>query len=83
VRWYQVAAFYPFMRGHAHLEAKRREPWLFGEENTARMRAAIRQRWVGCWVLAGWLAGWLIGWGGRGRGRGRVAPEDVTGGAME
>lgn len=46
VRWYQVAAFYPFMRGHAHLEAKRREPWLFGEENTARMRAAIRQRYA-------------------------------------
>lgn len=44
VRWYQLAAFYPFMRGHAHLEAKRREPWLFGEENTVRIRDAIRQR---------------------------------------
>ena len=44
VRWYQLAAFYPFMRGHAHLEAKRREPWLFGEDNTQRMRNAIRQR---------------------------------------
>lgn len=44
VRWYQLAAFYPFMRGHAHLEAKRREPWLFGPENTARIRDAIRQR---------------------------------------
>ena len=44
VRWYQLAAYYPFMRGHAHLEAKRREPWLFGEDNTARIRDAIRQR---------------------------------------
>ncbi|PSC68247.1 putative glucan 1,3-alpha-glucosidase [Micractinium conductrix] len=46
VRWYQVAAFYPFMRGHAHLEAKRREPWLFGEDNTSRIRDAIRQRYA-------------------------------------
>ncbi|KAL4422944.1 hypothetical protein ABPG75_009141 [Micractinium tetrahymenae] len=46
VRWYQLAAFYPFMRGHAHLEAKRREPWLFGEDNTARIREAIRQRYA-------------------------------------
>ena len=31
VRWYQAGAFYPFFRGHAHLDTKRREPWLFGE----------------------------------------------------
>ena len=30
VRWYQVGAFYPFFRGHAHHDTKRREPWLFG-----------------------------------------------------
>lgn len=42
VRWYQVAAFFPFFRGHAHLDTKRREPWLFGDEATARIRAAIR-----------------------------------------
>ena len=45
VRWYQTAAWHPFFRGHAHLETKRREPWLFGEENTARIRAAIRRRY--------------------------------------
>ena len=37
-RWYQAAIFYPFFRAHAHLEAKRREPWLFGEEATNRIR---------------------------------------------
>ena len=30
VRWYQVAAYLPFFRGHAHHDTKRREPWLFG-----------------------------------------------------
>eukprot|EP00663_Eupelagonemidae_sp_cell21sb_P011388 gene11388-biopygen8736 len=35
VRWYQIGVYYPFFRGHAHLETKRREPWLFGEERTA------------------------------------------------
>ena len=44
-RWYQLGAFYPFFRGHAHLEAKRREPWLFGEETTGYIREAIRRRY--------------------------------------
>lgn len=46
VRWYQLGAYYPFFRGHAHLEAHRREPWLFGPESTARIRAAIRSRYT-------------------------------------
>lgn len=37
-RWNQVATFYPFFRGHAHLDTKRREPWLFGE---VRSSAAV------------------------------------------
>ncbi|KFM25547.1 Neutral alpha-glucosidase AB [Auxenochlorella protothecoides] len=45
VRWYQVAAFYPFFRAHAHIETKRREPWLFGEETTGRIRSALQQRY--------------------------------------
>ncbi|GFR40498.1 hypothetical protein Agub_g1066 [Astrephomene gubernaculifera] len=44
-RWYQLGAYYPFFRGHAHLETQRREPWLFGPEATARIRAAIRTRY--------------------------------------
>ena len=46
VRWYQAAAYHPFFRGHAHIDTKRREPWLFGAENTALMRAAIRARYA-------------------------------------
>lgn len=45
-RWYQAGAFYPFFRGHAHLETKRREPWLFGEETTKRIRDAITMRYT-------------------------------------
>ena len=37
-RWYQAAVFYPFLRGHAHLDTKRREPWLFGDDATVRIR---------------------------------------------
>lgn len=45
-RWYQLGAFYPFFRGHAHLETQRREPWLFGEPTTGRIRDAIRTRYA-------------------------------------
>lgn len=44
-RWYQAGAFYPFFRGHAHIESKRREPWLFGEPYTSLLRNAIRMRY--------------------------------------
>lgn len=42
----QLGAWYPFFRGHAHLETARREPWLFGEETTGRIRSAIRSRYA-------------------------------------
>lgn len=45
-RWYQLAAFYPFFRAHAHLDTKRREPWLFGEPYTSYIREAIRVRYA-------------------------------------
>ena len=38
-------AFYPFFRGHAHLDTKRREPWMFGEPYTRTIRTAIRTRY--------------------------------------
>jgi alpha 1,3-glucosidase len=45
VRWYQAAALTPFFRGHAHLETKRREPWLFGEYIANHIREAIQYRY--------------------------------------
>ncbi len=34
------------LQGHAHLETARREPWLFGEPTTSRIRDAIRARYA-------------------------------------
>lgn len=45
-RWYQFGIFYPFFRAHAHLETKRREPWLFGDEVTQRIKFALRTRYA-------------------------------------
>ena len=45
VRWYQAAAFQPFFRSHAHLDSKRREPWLFSEGERSLIRTAIRTRY--------------------------------------
>uniref|UniRef100_A0A671DK19 Glucosidase alpha, neutral C n=1 Tax=Rhinolophus ferrumequinum TaxID=59479 RepID=A0A671DK19_RHIFE len=46
VRWYQAGAYQPFFRGHATMNTKRREPWLFGEEHTRLIREAIRERYA-------------------------------------
>ncbi|XP_061467295.1 neutral alpha-glucosidase C isoform X2 [Rhineura floridana] len=46
VRWYQAGALQPFFRGHANMQTKRREPWLFGEENTQIIRDAIKERYA-------------------------------------
>ncbi len=44
-RWFQAAAYHPFFRGHAHHDAKRREPYVFGEPHTERLRQAIISRY--------------------------------------
>ncbi|XP_078516731.1 neutral alpha-glucosidase AB isoform X1 [Lissotriton helveticus] len=46
VRWYQMGAYQPFFRAHAHLDTTRREPWLFGEENKQLIRSALRERYA-------------------------------------
>ncbi|WKY09445.1 hypothetical protein Q1695_002089 [Nippostrongylus brasiliensis] len=45
-RWYQSAAFQPFFRAHAHIDTKRREPWLFSKETLSAIRLAIRRRYA-------------------------------------
>lgn len=44
-RWYQAGAFYPFFRAHAHIDTRRREPYLLGEPFTGIMSQAIRLRY--------------------------------------
>ncbi|KAI9847935.1 MAG: hypothetical protein M1837_001452 [Sclerophora amabilis] len=44
-RWYQAGAFYPFFRGHAHIDTRRREPYLAGEPYTSIIATAIRLRY--------------------------------------
>ena len=44
-RWYQLGIFYPFFRAHAHIDTKRREPWVHGEETMSRIRSAIQLRY--------------------------------------
>ncbi|EKE42573.1 hypothetical protein ENUP19_0018G0053 [Entamoeba nuttalli] len=46
IRWYQVGTFYPFFRAHAHLETKRREPYLFEGESKRRMKEAIEMKYL-------------------------------------
>ena len=45
-RWIQAASYTPFFRGHAHHDSKRREPWVYGEPTTTRIRHAIAQRYA-------------------------------------
>jgi alpha 1,3-glucosidase len=44
-RWYQAGAFYPFFRAHAHIDARRREPYLIGEPYTTIIGGALRLRY--------------------------------------
>ena len=44
-RWYQAGAFYPFFRGHAHIDTRRREPYIAGEPYTAIITKALRLRY--------------------------------------
>uniref|UniRef100_A0A1I7UN54 Glucosidase II subunit alpha n=1 Tax=Caenorhabditis tropicalis TaxID=1561998 RepID=A0A1I7UN54_9PELO len=45
-RWYQTGAFQPFFRAHAHIDTRRREPWLFSEQTQNIIRDALRTRYA-------------------------------------
>lgn len=44
-RWYQAGIWYPFMRAHAHIDTRRREPYLAGEPYMSYISQAIRLRY--------------------------------------
>lgn len=46
VRWYQVGAFQPFFRAHAHIDTKRREPYLVEEPYKSMLRDILRLRYT-------------------------------------
>ncbi|KAI9864687.1 MAG: hypothetical protein M1824_004594 [Vezdaea acicularis] len=50
-RWYQAGAFYPFFRGHAHVDTQRREPYLVGEPYLPIVSAALKLRYA---LLPAW-----------------------------
>jgi len=43
-RWFELAAFLPFFRGHAEKSSRRKEPWAFDAVTEAHVRAAIERR---------------------------------------
>jgi len=45
IRWYQTAVFQPFVRGHSHIDTKRREPWLYDDETISLVREALYERY--------------------------------------
>lgn len=45
VRWYQVGAFAPFFRAHAHLDTKRREPYLLEQPYRGMVHDILRLRY--------------------------------------
>lgn len=45
-RWYQAGTFYPFFRGHAHIDTRRREPYLLEEPYRSIITQALRLRYA-------------------------------------
>jgi len=45
IRWYQVGAFAPFFRAHAHIDTKRREPFLYDQPYKGMIRDILRLRY--------------------------------------
>ncbi len=59
LRWFQMAAFFPFFRTHSALNTPPREPWVFGEPYLTSVREFLRLRecllpylYTLCWEAA-------------------------------
>ena len=46
VRWYGVGVFSPFFRAHAHIDTKRREPYLSDEPYKGILKDMLRLRYA-------------------------------------
>lgn len=46
VRWYYIGAFSPFFRAHAHIDTKRREPYLLDEPYRSMLKNILRMRYA-------------------------------------
>ncbi|KAJ5708964.1 Glucosidase 2 subunit alpha [Penicillium malachiteum] len=44
-RWYQAGIWYPFFRAHAHIDTRRREPYLISEPHRTIISQAVRLRY--------------------------------------
>ncbi len=44
-RWYQAGAFNPFFRAHAHIDTRRREPYLLGSPHSDIITQTLRLRY--------------------------------------
>ena len=54
VRWYQVGIFSPFFRAHAHIDTKRREPYLLEDPYKGMVKDLLRLRYS---MLPIWYTG--------------------------
>ncbi|KAG7452386.1 alpha-glucosidase [Guyanagaster necrorhizus] len=56
VRWYQVGIFSPFFRAHAHIDTKRREPFLLDEPHKGMIKDILRLRYsmLPVWYTVFW-----------------------------
>lgn len=45
VRWMSLGVYSPLFRNHTHIGYNSREPWLFGEYNTEKLRTILEQRY--------------------------------------
>lgn len=46
IRWLNLAVYSPLFRNHTHIGYNSREPWVFGEYNTDKVRKILEQRYM-------------------------------------